>query len=61
MQSLRVWLDKSEKHATVGAFIDFQKGDVLIRSRTGKEISVKITKLSKEDQKWVREAIKGMK
>jgi hypothetical protein len=54
LNAYRVWCDKSEKHATIAAFVEFKGGKVKLRSQDGKVTDVKMNELSKTDQEWVR-------
>lgn len=57
----RIWSDKNGKHEISARFIDVKDGKVRLERPNGDVTRVLIEKLSKEDQAYVRDAVKKQK
>lgn len=53
-ERLRTWTDSTGQHHFQGELIDFREGNVHLKGRDGKAITVPIDKLSPADQEFVR-------
>lgn len=54
----RIWTDKTGKHQIQAAFVDFSEGTVRLARPNGDITSIPLSKLSKDDQAYVRKATK---
>ena len=58
----RTWTDTSGTHEIIAKFLDFRNGKVrLERKDDHKQIEIANSRLSKEDQRWVRNELKSRK
>lgn len=57
-KTYRTFTDKTGKFHTSAQFKKLEGGKVFLEEKSGKEISVRMGKLSTDDQKWVRGEIK---
>ena len=60
-QELREWKSKSGKFSVQAEFVAYESGKVELKRENGKTIQVELTKLSKDDQAFVRKMIRKMK
>ncbi len=57
VQEYRTWTDSTGRHTTEAVMIDFARGEVHLQKRDGQIVRLTIGKLSKADQKFVREEV----
>ncbi|MCH7752121.1 MAG: hypothetical protein IH898_08205 [Planctomycetes bacterium] len=55
----REWSDKSGEHTIKALFIEHKSGIVHLKTTDGEEKKIKLSALSKDDQKYVREKVTG--
>jgi hypothetical protein len=55
----RIWTNHTGEHKTEATFVAFEEGKVRLRRGDGKEVSVPLDKLSKDDQKYIEELRKA--
>lgn len=59
LKPFRNWADSTGKFSVIAEFIRYKSGQVYLRRReNGKEIELSMVRLSKEDQKWVRDELR---
>jgi hypothetical protein len=59
LQDYRIWRDGSGKFAVLAKFVEFEKGQVTLERRDGKRSDIALNRLSKDDQRYVREVVKS--
>ena len=57
----RTWTDATGTHKVLAKFIDFKKGKAYLQRKDSQTIELSPSKLSKEDQEWIREEMKKRK
>ncbi len=57
-RELRRWSDATGKYSVEATFVELRDGNVRIRRKSGRVISVPIDRLSKADQRYVRDLLK---
>ncbi|MEQ8835560.1 MAG: SHD1 domain-containing protein, partial [Lacipirellulaceae bacterium] len=55
----RTWSDKSGKQKVEAEFLEYANGKVELRKSDGTTVKVPLSKLSKDDQRYVRDLVKG--
>ena len=55
----RTWTDSTGKHKVEGDFLEILEGQVKLQRTDGKKVSLPLSKLSKEDQAYLRELVKN--
>jgi hypothetical protein len=56
--TMRTWTDASGKHKTEAEFVSMTAGKVKLRKADGSIVTLPMDKLSKADQKWIRDRAK---
>ncbi len=54
---VRTWTDSTGKFTTKAEYVSYAEGKVALRLTNGKEIQLPLTRLSREDQRYVRELV----
>ena len=54
----RTWTDSKGKHKTQAEFVSYEKGQVTLRKSDGQRVTLLLTKLSREDQRYVHERVR---
>ena len=55
---IRTWTDDTGKHKTQAEYVSYAKGQVTLRRSDGREVTLPLTRLSKEDKVYVRERVR---
>lgn len=61
LSAYRAWKDDAGKFAVAARFLEFKAGSVSLQRLDGKLITVPMNRLSRADQKWVRDEVKRSK
>lgn len=54
----RTWTDSKGKHKTQAEFVSYEKSQVTLRKTDGQLVTLQLTKLSREDQRYVHERVR---
>jgi hypothetical protein len=55
---VRTWTDNTGKHKVRAEYVSYAEGKVTLRRSNGKQVEVPLTRLSREDQQYVREQVR---